>query len=123
MAESVAINNTNTTTDTSSSPGDDDVVAIHSGNDKESLHTRIEQSFNLTNRVKQAYQKDKLYSQILETLKAHALFGCKDGLIFTKNLLKRDILCIPREAFMKGRWLIAIIIDHPHSIIGHFGQF
>ena len=123
VAESVAINNTNTTTDTSSGPDDDDVVAINSGNDKESLHTCIEQPFNLTSKVKQAYQKDKLYSKILEKLKAHALFGCKDGLVLTKNLLKQDVLCIPHEAFMKGRQLIAIIIDHAHSIIGHFGQF
>ena len=123
MAESVAINNTNTTINTGSSPDDDDVVAIHSGNDKESLHTRIEESFTLTNKVKQSYRKDKLYSKILEKPKAHALFGCKDGLIFTKNLLKRDILCIPCEAFVKGRRLIAIIIDHAHSIIGHFDQF
>ena len=85
MAESVAINNTNTTTDPSSSTDDDDFIAIHSGNDKESLHTRIEQSFDLTSKVKQAYRKDKLYSKILEKLKAHALFGCKDGLVFTKN--------------------------------------
>ena len=59
----------------------------------------------------------------MEKLKTHALFGCKDGLIFTKNLLKQDVLCIPREAFVKGRRLIAIIINHAHSIIGHFGQF
>ena len=85
MAESVAINNTNITINTGSSPDDDDVVAIHSGNDKESLHARIEQSFNLTSKVKQAYRKDKLYSKILEKPKAHALFGCKDGLIFTKT--------------------------------------
>ena len=122
MAESVAINNTNTTTNTGSSPDDNNVVTIHSANDKESLHAHIEQSFNLTSKVKQAYQKDKLYSKILEKPKAHVLFGCKDGLIFTKNLLKWDILCIPHEAFIKGRQLIAIIIDHAHSIIGHFGQ-
>ena len=43
VAESVAINNTNTTVTTESSPDDDDVIAIHSGNDKESLHACIEQ--------------------------------------------------------------------------------
>ena len=96
LAESVAINNTNTTPDSISSMDDDD----------------IEQSFDLTSKVKQAYRKDKLYSKILEKLKAHALFSCKDGLVFTKNLLKWDILCISREAFVKGRQLIAIIIDH-----------
>ena len=103
MAESVAINNSNTTTDSISSLDNDDVVAIDSGNDKESLHTHIEQSFNLTSKVKQAYQKDKLYSKILEKLKAHALFGCKEGLVFTKNQLKQDVLWIPGEAFVKGR--------------------
>ena len=55
VAESVVINNTHNTTNTGSSPDDDDDVTIHSGNDKESLHARIEQSFNLTSRVKQAY--------------------------------------------------------------------
>ena len=60
-AESVAINNTNTTTNISSSADDDDVIAIHSGNDKDSLHTRIEQSFNLTSSVKQAYYISKYW--------------------------------------------------------------
>ena len=82
MAESVGINNTNTTTDNSSSPDDDDIVAIHLGNDKESLHARIEQSFNLTSRVKQAYRKDKLYSKILEKPKAHA---CHDLIILISD--------------------------------------
>ena len=41
VAESVAINNTNTTTDYSSSLDNDVVITINSGNDKESLHTRI----------------------------------------------------------------------------------
>ena len=85
--------------------------------------TRIEQSFDLTSKVKQDYLKDKLYSKILEKPKAHALFGCKEGLVFTKNQLKWDVLCIPHEAFVKGRRLIAIISDHAHLIIGHFGQF
>ena len=55
LAESVAINNTSTTPDSISSLDDDDIVAITSGNDRESLHTHIEQSFNLTSTVKQAY--------------------------------------------------------------------
>ena len=103
MAESVAIKNTNTTTNTSSNPDDDDVVAINSGNDKESLHIHIEQWLDLTSTVKQAYRKDKLHSKTLEKLKAHAQFSCKDNLVFTKNLLKWDVLCIPHEAFIKGR--------------------
>ena len=30
---------------------------------------------------------------------------------------------IPHNAFQKGRWVIEIIIDHAHTIIGHFSQF
>ena len=103
MTESVALNNTNKNTDSFSSLDDEDAIAINAGNDKESLHICVQQSFNLTSTIKQAYQKDKLYSKILEKPKAHALFGYKDGLVFTKNLLKWDVLCIPSEAFMKGR--------------------
>ena len=79
VAESVAINNTNKTTESVSSLDNEDVIAIDSSNDKESLHIHIEQLFNLTTTVKQAYYKDKLYSKILEKLKAHAMFSCEKG--------------------------------------------
>ena len=120
VAENVVLNNTNKNTDSVRSLDNEDVITINAGNDKESLHIHIEQEFDLTSTIKQAYQKDKLYSKILEKLKAHAMFSCKDGVVFTKNLLKLGVLCIPHEAFIKGRWLITIIINHPHSIIGHF---
>ena len=93
-----------------------------SGNDKTSLLIKVEQTFNLTKAVQHTYQKDKLYSKILGNPKALTLFGCKDGLIFTKNLLKWDVLCVPHEAFQNGRQVIEIIIDHAHTIIGHFSQ-
>jgi len=35
----------------------------------------------------------------------------------------RDVVCIPRKAFLKGRRLVEVIIDQAHSTIGHFGQF
>ena len=53
----------------------------------------------------------------------HAKFGVKQGLIFMKNNLLRDVICIYPKAIHKGRWLIEIIIDHAHNIINHFGQF
>ena len=40
-----------------------------------------------------------------------------------KNLLKWDVLCVPRDAFHNKRQVIEIIIDHAHAIIGHFGKF
>ena len=50
-------------------------------------------------------------------------FRVKQGLIFTKNNLSRDAICISPKAIHKGKQLIKIIIDHAHNIIGHFGQF
>ena len=69
------------------------------------------------------YQQDKIYSKMLENPKAHVRFGIKQGLIFTKKNLSRDVICISSKAIHKWKWLIKIIINHAHNIIGHFGQF
>ena len=69
------------------------------------------------------YREDKIYSKILENPKAHTKFGVKEGLIFIKNNLSQDVICISPKATHKGKQLIKIIIDHAHNIIGHFGQF
>ena len=69
------------------------------------------------------YRQDKIYSKVLENPKAHAKFGVKEGLIFMKNNLSRDVICVSPKAIHKGKRLIEIIIDHAHNIIGHFGQF
>ena len=100
-----------------------DVIATNAGNDKTLLLVKVGETFNLTKAVRHAYRKYKLYSKILEKPRVHALFSIKDNLIFTKNLLKQNVLCVPREAFHNGRRVIEIIIDHAHTIIGHFGQF
>ena len=79
----------------------------------------IEKEFDLNKIIMKFYQQDKIYSKILENPKAHVRFGVKQGLIFTKNNLSRDVICISAKAIHKGKWLIIIIIDH--NIIGHFG--
>ena len=64
-----------------------------------------------------------MYSKILENPKAHAKFGVKEGLIFMKNNLSWDVICVSPKAIHKGKRLIEIIINYAHNIIGHFGQF
>ena len=72
VPESVALNNAHKTTESFSNLRDEDVIAIDSGTDKESLITRIEQSFDLTSTVKQAYHKDKLcYKNQLSNQQIH----------------------------------------------------
>ena len=67
VAESVAINNTNTTINTGSSTDDDNVITIHSGNDKESLHACIEQSFNLTQSQTGLSERQAIFQNTGET--------------------------------------------------------
>ena len=83
----------------------------------------IKKEFDLNKIIMKFYQQDKIYSKILENPKAHMRFRVKQGLIFTKNKMSRDVICISPKAIHKGKRLIEIIINHIHNIIGHFGWF
>ena len=100
---------------------DEDTIIYISGSNGKPLLTSIEKEFDLNQVIRKFYRQDKIYSKILENPKAHVKFGIKEGLIFTKNNLSRDVICISLKAIHKGKRLIKIIIDHVHNIIGHFG--
>ena len=55
-------------------------------------------------------------------LDAHQRFGVRDGLIWTKNQMGQDVVCLHRKAFLRGRRLVKIVIDQAHTTIGHYGQ-
>ena len=103
--------------------GDNDTIAHTSDNSRKPLLMVIEKEFNLNKTIMKFYWQDKIYSKILENPKAHVRFGVRQGLIFTKNNLSRDVICISPKAIHKGKQVIEIIIDHAHNIIGHYGQF
>ena len=73
--------------------------------------------------VKNTYCKDTICAKIITQPDAYPRFSIREGLIWTKNQLKRDVICIPRDAFQRGRRLIKIIIDHAHQTISHYGQW
>ena len=50
-------------------------------------------------------------AKIIAQTDAHPRFGIQEGLIWTKNQLKCDVICIPWDTFQRGRRLIKIIID------------
>ena len=99
---------------------DDDPPAFMSGADGQSLYVSVERDINLTWLV-QAH-KDPLFMKVLHHLEVHLCFGTKDRLIRTKNQMGRDVVCIPRKAFIWGRQLIEVILNQAHTTIGHFGQ-
>ena len=73
--------------------------------------------------VKNAYCKDTICAKIIAQPDAYPRFGIREGLIWTKNQLKHDVICIPQDALQRGRRLIEIIIDHAHQTIVHYGQW
>ena len=102
---------------------DEDTIIYTAGSNGKPLLASIEKEFDLNQIIMKFYQQDTIYSKILENPKAHTKFGVKEGLIFKKNNLSRDVICVSPKAIHKGKRLIEIIINHAHNIIGHFGQF
>ena len=90
----------------------DDVTAIAAGNDGKSLRTHIEETMDLKAVVKNAYHKDTICAKIITQPDAYPRLGIWEGLIWIKNQLKHDVICIPWDAFQRRRRLIKIIIDH-----------
>ena len=84
--------------------------------------THIEETMDLRAVVKNAYHKDTICAKIIAKPDAYPRFGIWEGMIWMKNQLKCDVICIPRDAFQRGRRLIEIIIDHAHQTIGHYSQ-
>ena len=66
---------------------DEDTIVYTAGSNGKPLLALIKKEFNLNKIIRKFYQQDKIYSKILENPKAHAKFGVKEGLIFTKNIL------------------------------------
>jgi len=102
---------------------DDDVTVIASSNDGTPLQIHVKESMDLRKVLWDAYHKDTICAKILAHPEAHLRFGICEGLIWTKNQLKRDIICILKDVFQRERRLVEIIIDHTHRVIGHYGQF
>ena len=80
---------------------DEDTIIYTSGSNGKPLLASIEKEFNLNQVIRKFYQQDKIYSKILEN--PHAKFGIKEGLIFTKNNLSQDVICISPKAIHKGK--------------------
>ena len=93
-------------------------TTIAASNDSKSLQTHVEVMIDLQAIIKNTYCKDMIYAKIIAQPDAHPRFGIWEGLIWTKNQLKHDVICILQDAFQIGRRLIEIIIDHAHQTIG-----
>ena len=97
----------------------DDVTTIATGNDGESLRTHVEETMDLRAIIKNAYRKDTICEKIIVQPGAYQRFGIQEGLIWTKNQLKRDVICILRDISEREE----ADQNNPHQTIGHYCQW
>jgi hypothetical protein len=107
--------------DTPLSKDNDDIAVTAASSDSMTLRTKVKGGMDLPKILHDAYHKDAMYSKIMVDLDVHKKFGIRDGLIWTKNQLRRNIVC-PWDIFHGGRRMIEIIIDHAHQTVGHYSQ-
>ena len=81
---------------------DEDTIVYTAGSNGKPLLASIKKEFDLNQIIMKLYQQDKIYSKILENPKAYAKFGVKEGLIFTKNNLSQDVICVSPKAIHKS---------------------
>ena len=81
---------------------DHDSLAFTSGVDGQSLYIHVERDVNLAWLGQGHYHKDPHFMKFLKHPEAHPRFGIKNQLIWTKNQMGRDVICIPQKAFIWG---------------------
>jgi RNase H-like domain found in reverse transcriptase len=86
-------------------------VAWSSGAPMQPLQVMIEGEL-LLNIIIPMYQEDKFLSKILDNPEHHDTFSVKNGVVYTRNPVGKDIICVPNALF-KGR-VTEIAIDQAH---------
>jgi hypothetical protein len=70
--------------------------------------------------VQNGYKQDSLFSKVLKNTEHHKNFEIVDNLIYTHNLTRDCVLCIPAIVHDK-RQLTEIILTQSHQMLGHLG--
>ena len=83
--------------------GDENILVIAAGNDRTPLHACIEKNMDLPKILNDMYYQDPMFSKSMVHPEVHPRFDIWDGLIWTKNQLKRDVISIPWNIFQGGR--------------------
>ncbi|KAI0057644.1 hypothetical protein BV25DRAFT_1812115, partial [Artomyces pyxidatus] len=85
-----------------------------------SLRPVVEGDESFLKALKSGYKEDTLFSKIIEKPDEHEQFKLVEGIIYSKNRQGDDVVCVPSSIHKKRR-LTEIVIDHAHTVVGHFG--
>jgi hypothetical protein len=98
----------------------DDPWAIDSLGHISDLCPRVEGDQTFLVNVQNSYKQDSLFSKVLRKMEHHKNFDVIDDLIYTHNLARDRVLCIPAIVHDKRR-LTEIILTQSHQALGHLG--
>jgi hypothetical protein len=99
---------------------DDDPTIFESISNGPELRKHVKKPTDFLERVHAGYSKDPLFSKIMAKQSHYSTFEYRDGLLYTRNCGKDEVLCIPR-VITKDYSLMATVIEQGHSILKHFG--
>ncbi|OJT05306.1 Transposon Ty3-I Gag-Pol polyprotein, partial [Trametes pubescens] len=70
--------------------------------------------------VREGYSHDNTFNKVLSNPTHYSTFAVKEGLIYSKNRMGEEVLCLPRALYRK-RYIPELAIDRAHSTLGHLG--
>jgi hypothetical protein len=92
--------------------------AISEGPD---LTTHLDQVHYFLDNVKKGYESDSLFANIIAKPLHHPTFSYREGFLYSKNQIGKEVLCIPRVV-TKDASLTGTVIEQAHNVLGHFGS-
>ncbi|KZV59607.1 hypothetical protein PENSPDRAFT_595137, partial [Peniophora sp. CONT] len=82
----------------------------------------MQEGDNFLNEVREAYEKDALFSKIKDKIDQYPSFTSREDLLYMKNRAGNEVLCIPRAKGAKRR-LTEMVLDQAHQLLGHLGPY
>lgn len=88
---------------------------------KSPLPTLMSGTTEWRRQLRDGYAEDALFSKVQRAIGEHPSFTTRDDILWTKNRLDQEVVCVPRAK--KGQQSITgKIIDAAHTTLGHFGH-
>jgi hypothetical protein len=86
----------------------------------ENLQKQMNQNDSFAKSIRDGYPNDCLYSKILAQPKCHPMFRMHNELLWTHNMNKEWVVCLPHRQ-IDNQSIHGLVIDQTHTMLGHLG--
>ncbi|KZP11782.1 hypothetical protein FIBSPDRAFT_756326, partial [Athelia psychrophila] len=102
-------------------PDHDDITLGESLQSGPPLQTIVFADVDFLQAVRDGYKDDRMYAKMMGDLAHYKSFRSEEGLLYTKNRMGTEVVCIPRALHPTQRSLTEMVITHAHDTLGHLG--